>query len=75
MSRKVNEKRITPRSFKLIPNKIDEDKVLKELLDCLGIESKQSITRRKKYSPIEKEAVENIFKKYGVKQVSKIWNY
>lgn len=75
MSRKVHEKRITSRSFKLIPNKEDEVKALQELFDTLGIENKQSVTRRVKYSPIEKEAVENIFKKYGVKQVSKIWNY
>ena len=56
--------------FKLVKG-IDENKVLQEVQETLGVTKKQTITRRIKYSPIEQDAITNIFKKYGVEE--NIW--
>lgn len=62
---------IKKNAFHLISGKENMKRAEVEVMEALGVAHKNTVTRRKEFTPEEKSKVEEIFKKYGVK--SKIW--
>lgn len=69
----TTKRRLKKDVFRLISGVENEEKALNECLAILGIAYKQTLTRRSRYSPAEKLAVEKVFKKYGV--TKNIWTH
>lgn len=57
--------------FRLISGIENENKATLDVMNILGVKKKQTLFRRKRFTPAEQIAIEKIFEKYGVN--SNIW--
>ena len=57
--------------FRLVSGIENEERTLQDVMSALGVTIKYTVTRKRYWSPVEIEAIEKIFKSYGVTE--NIW--